>query len=118
MADRAYAELEQSLAPDGIRCQFQTQGQFVVSRQVGPIWPDRGNSFWVTHAGGNWNLFTWAPCGYRLADSGRVAELCRTFMASGDSAQFMVPEVIVKEFGLTELSDEEAEAIYKAMSAE
>lgn len=42
-----YQQLALALAGDAIRCHFQTPGQMVVSRQIGPVWPDRGNSFWV-----------------------------------------------------------------------
>lgn len=114
---QAYADLQQSLAADGIRCQFRTPGQFVISRQVGPIWPDRGNSFWVTYAGGNWNLFTWAPVGYRLPEPARIAELCRAFMGSSDHVAG-VPDALVVAFGLVELSHEEVDAVYRAMTAE
>src|SRR5436853_3132794 len=44
-----YEQLATALLQDGIRCQFQAPEQLVVSAQVGEVWPDCGNSFWVTH---------------------------------------------------------------------
>lgn len=117
MTDPAYSELERLLGADGIRCHFQSPGQFVISTQVGPVWPDYGNSFWVTHAGGKWHLFTWAPVGYLLPDPTHIADLCRALMNSSDRASSVVPASIVSAFGLSEVSDDEAEGIYKAMTA-
>src|SRR5262249_25755405 len=103
------------LAGDGIRCHFQSAGQMVVSAQVGPVWPDRGNSFWVTHAGGQWHLFTWSPVGYCVPEGADIARLCRVCMAHGSSAMPTVPARIVRECGRSELSDDEAEAVYAEM---
>jgi hypothetical protein len=116
--DDAYRQLAQELAVDDIRCQFQSCGQMVVSRQVGPIWPDRGNSFWLTHAGGGWHLFTWVPRGYRVPPDISIADLCRTSMAHGDSAMGKVSSHIIQAFALSELTDDEEEAVYRAMESE
>ncbi len=110
-----YSELASTLANDGIRCQFQSAGQMVVSCQSGSIWPDRGNSFWVTHVAGRWYLFSWSPVGYRIPDSVDVATLCRTCMGFGDSAMYRVPIEIAQQFGLVELSEEDAEAVFREM---
>ena len=115
MAD-PYKELAMAFADDGIRCHFQSSGQMVVSGQVGPIWPNRGNSFWVTNVAGRWYVFTWVPVGYRVPDSVDMAELCRTCMAHGDSAMAKVPAEIANEFGLVELSEVEAEFVIREMS--
>jgi hypothetical protein len=106
-----YADRASALANDGIRCQFQTSGQLVISRQTGSIWPDRGNSFWVTHVAGRWYLFTWSPVGYRVPDSVDFAAVCRAYMAFGNSAMYRVPREIAEPFGLIELSAEEADAV-------
>jgi hypothetical protein len=111
-----YRQLAATLAGDGIRCHFQTPGQMVVSGQVGAVWPDRGNSIWMTHAGGRWHLFTWSPVGYRVPEGADVTRLCRACMAHGPSAMPAVPAEIAQEFGLNELSDEEAEAVYAEMN--
>jgi hypothetical protein len=113
-----YQRLAADLAGDGIRCQFQTRGQLVVSGQTGPVWPDRGNSFWVTHAGGYWYLFTWSPVAYRVPASADMPALCRTCMAHGDSAMSVVPPHIAQEFGLVELSDSEVEEICQERDGE
>jgi hypothetical protein len=114
-ADDAYGLLAAALAGDGIRCQFQTPGQCVVSGQVGPVWPNRGNSFWVTHAAGRWHLFTWSPVGYRVPEEADVAQLCRDCMAHGSSAMYHVPPHIAQKFGLSKLSEEEADSVYAEM---
>lgn len=110
-----YRRLAAALAKDGIRCHFQSAGQMVVSAQVGPVWPDRGNSFWVAHAGGRWHLFMWSPAGYRLPDAADIAKLCMVCMAHGSSAMAEVPAHIAAEFRLSELSDDEAAAVYAEM---
>ncbi len=110
-----YANLASALANDGICCQFQAAGQFVISRQTGSIWPDRGNSFWVTHSAGRWYLFTWSPVGYRVPDSVDFAAVCRACMAFGNSAMYRVPREIAEPFGLIELSAEEADAVDSEM---
>jgi hypothetical protein len=76
MAD-PYRILAAELAANGIRCQFHSPGQLVVSAQVGPVWPNRGNSFWVTNAGGRWYLFTWVPLGYRVPPNADMPALFR-----------------------------------------
>lgn len=110
-----YKKLATALAADGIRCQFQRPGQMVVSRQVGPIWPNQGNSFWVTNIAGRWYLFTWAPVGYRVPDLEDMAALCRVCMGFADSAMARVPPDIVHDLGLIELSEQDAEAVYSRM---
>ena len=110
-----YQLLAAALAMDGIRCQFQARGQLVISGQVGPIWPNRGNSFWVTHSEGHWHLFTWVPIGYRVSYSTDMAALCRTCMGYGAIAMGQAPPHIIKAFGLVELSEDEAEAVYRDM---
>lgn len=110
-----YERLIASLAPDGIRCRFQEAHQLTVSRQIGPIWPNRGNSFWVTHATGSWHLFTWSPVGYRVPDSIDIVELCRTCMEYGPEAMHVVPEQIVEAFRLERLSVDEEGRVFQAM---
>jgi hypothetical protein len=113
-----YRILAAELAADGIRCQFHSPGQMVVSSQVGPIWPNRGNSFWVTNAGSRWYLFTWVPVGYRVPADSDMPALCRACMAHGDSAMGTVPPQIAQAFGLAELSEEEAEAVCREADGE
>ena len=115
MVDPQYATLTRTLLQHGILCQFQTPHQLVISTQTGPVWPDRGNSFWITHAGGGWHLFTWAPIGYRLIDPTRISHLCQAFIQQTARAGGKVPPSLAADFGLIELSDAEAAAIYQAM---
>jgi hypothetical protein len=110
-----YRSLAIELAAHEIRCHFQTRGQMVLSRQMGPIWPDDGNSFWVTRTGNSWYLFTWSPVGYRVPGSVEMAALCRTCMARGDSAMADVPSDIAHAFGLVQLSASEMEAVNREM---
>lgn len=118
MATDVYVNLARALGPDGIRCQFQQPGQMVVSRQVGPIWPDRGNSFWVTQVDQRWYLFTWSPRGYLVPEAADMTELCRACMNSTDRAMGTVPDDIIESFALDPLTDEQAEIVYKRMAAE
>jgi len=113
--DDPYQLLAAALAKDGIHCHFQDRGQLVISRQTGPVWPNRGNSFWVTHIKGCWHLFTWAPLGYRVPETADMVDLCRTCMRYGASAMPEVPLVIVQAFKLVKLSD--AEAAYREMES-
>jgi hypothetical protein len=110
-----YKELATALIPDGLQCQFQSAGQMVISRQVGPIWPNRGNSFWVTNVRNQWYLFTWGPVGYAVPATGDMAELCRTCMRCGSSAMAKAPPEIVDKFALVELSEDDLEAVYREM---
>jgi hypothetical protein len=110
-----YQVLATALAKDGILCQFQTEGQLVVSRQTGPVWPDQGNSFWVSHVEGRWYLFTWVPVGYSVPDTADMVALCRTCMAHGTSAMATLPALIAEEFGLVQLTGGEEEAVYRKM---
>jgi len=106
----SYQLLAKELAPDGIVCYFQQDGQMVVSSQRGPAWPDRGNSFWVTHHDDQWFLFAWTNIGYRIPQATDMAAVCRACMNHGTKAMYRVPPDIVRQFGLTELSEEEADA--------
>jgi hypothetical protein len=110
-----YDTLSAKLAEDDIRCRFQTSHQLTVSRQVGPVWPNAGNSFWVTHATHTWHLFTWSPIGYRVPEEEDIAELCRACMAHGDQAMHSVPDEIARQYKLERLSEEEENAVYRAM---
>ena len=110
-----YEALSAALVEDDIRCKSQTPQQLTVSRQVGPIWPNAGNSFWVTHATDSWHLFTWSPIGYRVLDEIDMAELCRACMSHGSEAMHSVPDGIAEQFNLERLSEEEENIVYRAM---
>jgi len=110
-----YRQLAKVLVEHGIRCYLQGAVQMVVSTQDGLVLPDRGNSFWLTRAAGGWHLFTWASAGYRIPEGVDVARLCRSCVAHGSSAMARVPAHLAREFGLSELSDNEAESVYREM---
>ena len=111
-----YEQLAANLAAVGIACHLQSPDQLVISWQHGPVWPNRGNSFWVTRAGGAWHLFTWSPRGYSVPETANIESVCRTCLAHGSSAMWEVPEEIRQEFGLRELTDDEVNAVFSKMA--
>jgi hypothetical protein len=87
----------------------------VVSRQLGPVWPNDGNSFVVAHFEGQWFLYTWTPVCYRVPPSANMSALCRACMAHGERAMWQAPEHIVQEFGLEQLTEKESEIFFREM---
>ncbi len=61
-----YIALTEALASAGLTWQRNRPDQLIVSAQEGPVWPDRGNSFWLSHIQGTWYLRTWSPVCYRV----------------------------------------------------
>lgn len=110
-----YAGIRESLLHSGIKCGINGRHQITVSVQDSAVWPDAGNSFWITRALENWHLFTWTPVGYRIPEGTDIAELCRRCMAIGDCAMYRVPDDVRDEFGLTELDEDDAENVYAQM---
>lgn len=110
-----YTAIRKALAESGIKCGINGRHQVTVSVQDREIWPDSGNSFWITVATGHWCLFTWTPVGYQIPSGTDVSELCRKCMAVGDTAMYRIPDEIRDAFGLVELTDEEADVVYTAM---
>jgi hypothetical protein len=113
----SYQDIVAALAADGIICDFQNPEQLTVSRQVGSIWPNRGNTFWVTRATGTWHLFTWFQSGYAVPAHIDIIELCRTCMSFGSKAMHTVPDDIVQTFDLRELTNAEEEIVIAAITA-
>ncbi|MCC9603739.1 hypothetical protein LOC67_24580 [Stieleria sp. JC731] len=109
-----YTEIRKALAKSGIKCGISGRHQVTVSVQDREIWPDSGNSFWITVATGYWCLFTWAPVGYRIPPGTDILDLCRKCMAIGDTAMYRLPDEIFDAFGLVELTEEEADVVYTA----
>jgi hypothetical protein len=60
----------------GLTGQMQNEEQLIVSSQVGPVYPDRGNSFWLSRRDGVWYLSTWLPAGYRVPLDQYVGAVC------------------------------------------
>ncbi len=110
-----YCEIRSALLEFGIQCQVNGRHQISVSAQRGPIWPDGGNSFWITRATGAWRLFTWSPVGYRVPEDADLVALCRRCMALGTTAMYRVPPEVCEEFGLVEMDDAAADVVYEAM---
>jgi hypothetical protein len=111
-----YERLAGNLSVDGIECRHQSLDQLVISWQHGPVWPNRGNSFWVTHAGGAWHLFTWTPRGYSVPQTASMESVCRTCLAHGSSAMWEVPADLQQRFGLRELTHNEVNAVFSKMA--
>ena len=116
VAMNEYKQLAEKLAANGITCYHQSPDQLVISRQSGPVWPNRGNSFWVTRAGGAWHLFTWSPRGYSIPETTNIESVCRTCLAHGSIAMWEVPADIRQLFGLRELTDDEVNAVFSKMA--
>jgi hypothetical protein len=111
-----YEHLAKELASDGIRCQFQRPGQMVVSNQSGAIWPDRGNSFWVTQVDGAWYLFTWSSVGYAVPVESDLAAVCRECMERSSTAMSTAPPDIMQRYDLRRLTDDEVDRVLAGMA--
>ncbi|MFT5302838.1 MAG: hypothetical protein ACI814_003655 [Mariniblastus sp.] len=111
-----YSPIREALLKANVKCGVNSRHQVSVSIQDGSIWPDRGNSFWITCATGEWNLFTWLGRGYEIPDSSRVVGLCIECMQIDGSAMYSVPDDIVIEFSLRLLTEANAELVFAAMA--
>lgn len=107
MQPDSYDSMREVLGKVGLTGQMQNEDQLIVSLQVGPVYPDRGNSFWLSLKEGAWYLSTWLPAGYKVPASQDILELCLACMSVGTSAMWRVPAQIVSRFKLQELGDEE-----------
>jgi hypothetical protein len=110
MQSDPYDVLTKALAPAGLIGQRENAGRLsrlIVSSQEGPVWPNRGNSFWLSQKDGVWYLVTWLPACYRVPASQDIVALCSACMLVGTSAMYRVPPEIVASFGLQELDDAE-----------
>ena len=112
MRHDSYASLTDALHPIGLIGQRMGPDQLVVSAQEGPVWPDRGNSFWLSLRSGTWYLSTWAPMRYRIPDDQDVVSLCSACMDFGTSAMQRVPDEIAARFSLEQISDGEFERLF------
>lgn len=110
-----YRVLVRAIQVAPIVCSFMRPHQLVVSTQTGPVLPNAGNSFWVTHATGKWSIFTWSPVGYAIAEEAEFPRFCQICAMMGPSAMYVVPDELIEKFGLRQLSDAEAERVFDAM---
>jgi len=107
-----YGPLAAELAKLGFTAQLRGADQLVVSTQQGPVWPDKGNSFWISHKGGSWYLCTWLPVCYRVPAAENIVALCSACMSCNESAMYRVPSDIVARFELQELDDREYDRLF------
>jgi hypothetical protein len=103
----SYTSLANALIVIGLTAQQSRPNQLIVSTQRGPVWPNRGNSFWVSLQSGTWYLSTWSPNCYRIPASEDIIAVCSACMEHGTSAMYRVPDEIVARFGLRQISDAE-----------
>jgi len=113
-----YVELAEALAAKGWTTHLRSPDQMIISSQDGPVWPDRGNSFWVSHRDGTWYLSTWAPVGYRVPRDQDIFAVCDACMGLGGSAMYRVPGDLATRFGLQELQGDEYERVFTETSGE
>lgn len=113
-----YNLLAVALAAKGWTTHLRSPYQMIISSQDGPVWPDRGNSFWVSHRDGTWYLSTWAPTGYRVPRGQDMFAVCAACMSLGGSAMWRVPTEIASKFGLQELGSDEYDRVFPESSDE
>ena len=111
MQPDSYETMAEALEEHALTGQMQRKDQLVVSCQEGPVWPNRGNSFWLSRKQGIWYLSTWLPAGYRVPEDKDILALCSSCMI-GDSAMYRVPADVVGRFGLHELREEEYDRLF------
>src|SRR5262245_11538029 len=111
MQPDSYRTLSESLVAVGLTAQQQGPDQLVVSCQEGPVWPNRGNSFWLSRKQGTWYLSTWLPAGYRVPADQDLMALCSACMV-GASAMYRVPPEVIERFRLTELTEKEYDQLF------
>ena len=107
-----YTALIAALAAVGLTGQRSRPDQLIVSAQQGPVWPARGNSFWLSQTQGVWYLSTWLPVCYRVPTNQDIIQLCVACMAFGTSAMYRVPPDIVARFKLQEIDDRQYERLF------
>jgi hypothetical protein len=109
----SYEQLASALATIGLTGQMMRRDQLVVSSQEGPVWPNRGNSFWMSKLDGVWYLSTWGPICYRVPQAEDLISLCSACMQVGNSAMWHVPDEIVGRFGLQEIGPAEFNRLFE-----
>ena len=113
----SYSAVSDALAAAGLVGQQTRSDQLIVSVQQGPVWPDRGNSFWLSRQESTWYLITWSPVCYRIPKEQDVVALARECVEVEACAMHRVRSDIVTRFGLHELDDEECERLFPSDEA-
>lgn len=111
MQTDSYEAIVKALAERGLVGQMQNEEMLVVSSQAGLVWPNRGNSFWLSRKFGAWYLSTWMSAGYRIPTRHGVVELALACMI-GSSAMYRVAPEVVEQFELQELDEQEYERLF------
>jgi hypothetical protein len=111
MQPDSYDAVTEALTKLGLVGQMQGDDQLIVSAQQGPVWPNRGNSFWLSRKQGTWYLSTWLPAGYRVPSDQDLVVLCSACMG-GSSAMYRLPSEIIERFRLRELTEKEYEELF------
>ena len=107
-----YIALTKLLAAVGLTGQRNRPDQLIVTAQQGPVWPNKGNSFWLSYIQGLWYLSTWLPAYYRVPANQDVVGLCSACMAVEASAMSRVPADIVTRFQLQEIDERQYERLF------
>lgn len=107
-----YSALTEALAAIGITAQRSRPDQLIVSAQEGPVWPNKGNSFWLSHNEGLWYLSTWLPACYRVPADQDIVSLCSACMSVGSSAMYRLPPDITASYQLQEIDDRQYERLF------
>src|SRR5215510_5688728 len=112
MQPDSYDAMTKALAKISLIGQMQREDQLIVSSQQGPVWPNRGNSFWLSRKDGHWYLSTWLPVGYKIPADQDIVALCSTCMMIAPSAMYRVPAEVITKFGLQEIDEGEYERLF------
>jgi hypothetical protein len=106
MQPESYEVMAAQLSAIALNAAQQGPQKLVVSSQVGAVWPNRGNSFWLSLRNATWYLSTWLPALYKVPSDQDMVALCRECMSFGSGAMYTVPEHIAHQFGLVRVDDE------------
>ena len=109
-----FTPIQYALRERGMASYLQHPNQLVVSRQRGPVWPDRGNSFWICRIGGDGYISTWLPHICRVPAGHSIVEVCEAFVDVGTKAQYRVPDDLIVRFSLVEIDVDEFERMWDA----
>jgi hypothetical protein len=112
MQPQSYEVMGMTLEKLGLTGQMQNEEMMNVSSQVGPVYPDRGNSFWLSRRDGVWYLSTSLPAGDRVLLDQDVGALCEACVGSGPSAMYRVPPELIARFKLGEIDNNQYRRLF------
>jgi hypothetical protein len=108
----------QSLQTHSISVKIIDENQVVVSKQEGEVFPDKGNSFWITCDESEYFLCTWSPVCYRVTKESKFIALCVAFLNQGSQALPKIPSDLCERYEAIPLSDEETDILLGEESPE